>query len=205
MGLSSLFAIEDKKVKNWYNLNMKAKIGMETSSPQDPMAWDMQVQEEEQITPQVKSAPWKRIRYDSTCERSKKWKVDPLCQCQCIHTAISDQNYSFAFHTRCPILMSCIPLGHGSTDGRFQFIFFPHDIYLLTSVHTFQVNGSCLNRSQVLGFQSHQVQGFLHGQILVIIANNGQQRHEEVNNDQKSQNVLICKLNEGLTSKLVLR
>jgi len=31
--------------------------------------------------------------------------------------------YSFAFHTRSPILISFIPLGHGSIDGRVYFSF----------------------------------------------------------------------------------
>jgi len=42
-----------------------------------------------------------------------------------------------AFHTRCLILISCISLGHGSTDGRVDFSFYPHGIHLLTSFHTF--------------------------------------------------------------------
>lgn len=58
---------------------MKTHPRMETSSPQDPPSQDLQVQEEEKITPQTKKvAPTKRIRYDLTCESNMKWKFDPM-------------------------------------------------------------------------------------------------------------------------------
>ena len=104
--------------------------------------------------------------------------------------------------------MSCIRLGHGFTDGRVQISFFSHDIYLLTSFHTFQsmVHAYFQFISSITqGFSLTRSQGFYHGQISVTIVNNGQQTHEDDNNDQKSSNLLICKLNKVLTSKLVLR
>ena len=52
---------------------------METNSPYDPPAWNMQEKEEEEITPQVmKLDPRKRIKCSSIGERKKKLKVDPV-------------------------------------------------------------------------------------------------------------------------------
>lgn len=68
-----------EKIKNQYNVNMKPHLGMETSSPHYPPSQDLQVEEEEDITPNVrKVAPKKRIRYKSIDKRKKKWKANPL-------------------------------------------------------------------------------------------------------------------------------
>ena len=70
---------EDEKIKNWYNENMKEHLGMDTRSPQGPPGQDIQVQEVEEITSQVRKVAFKkRIKYDMTSESSKKWKFDPL-------------------------------------------------------------------------------------------------------------------------------
>jgi len=64
-----MLTTKDDKIKNWYNMNMKTRLGMDTNSPHDPPAQDMQVQEEEEITHQVRKVdPKKRIIYDSTYE-----------------------------------------------------------------------------------------------------------------------------------------
>jgi len=70
--------IEKEKVKNWYNAGKRTHSVGETSLPRDPPTQYIQVWEEEQTPQARKIAPKKRIREDSACKSSRKWKVNPL-------------------------------------------------------------------------------------------------------------------------------